>query len=506
MGSAAPILGGMALFADSFSKAYNREREAKRLEKDDAFKEEQRNRQRQEWKESDQLKTDLKTANETVAVQEGSNGMVKPDTMDDRDVGLPENAEQPNGGLMVGQFKVGQQAFLDKGTADKVATDANSADGVNSRTAAVYRKHGQIDKAMSMENAVMDQKSKRLGLSAEEMKHADLLTNKSLEKVLQSGPTWYEGAAQFVTNNQLGGLKDIKAKADLSPDGKTVTLKAIMPDGSEKVTGTYDAGEKGMLQFQQKFGALPLETRMTLMRDQIKTDQAQSNFERQMTQADDHFKITKALQEKQIGVSAAHLALARSEESRKQQIFENEAKLPEAVKRSYGALQDQAKAMDAIIYKAQAEGTFKDDDPAAQGLLAKRAIITGQMNKLMNPYIPASPDAKGAPKSDPLGLDGKSGAPAAQASPASVQQPAARQPSNVDTASAPMKSFAEKKAPVTTTDGGKTWQLDIPKTIRDPSVKWYREIPNPAYQAIGEKSFSSADEARAALAKSSGAI
>ena len=33
---------------------------------------------------------------------------------------------------------------------------------------------------------------------------------------------------------------------------------------------------------------------------------------------------------------------------------------------------------------------------------------------------------------------------------------------------------------VRTTNGGKTWFLDIPKTIRDPSVPYYREIPNPA--------------------------
>jgi hypothetical protein len=32
---------------------------------------------------------------------------------------------------------------------------------------------------------------------------------------------------------------------------------------------------------------------------------------------------------------------------------------------------------------------------------------------------------------------------------------------------------------VRTTDGGKSWFLDIPKTIRDPSVPYYREIPNP---------------------------
>jgi hypothetical protein len=31
-------------------------------------------------------------------------------------------------------------------------------------------------------------------------------------------------------------------------------------------------------------------------------------------------------------------------------------------------------------------------------------------------------------------------------------------------------------------------------------VKWYREIPNPAYQAIGGKAFANAEEAKAAFA------
>ena len=40
---------------------------------------------------------------------------------------------------------------------------------------------------------------------------------------------------------------------------------------------------------------------------------------------------------------------------------------------------------------------------------------------------------------------------------------------------------------VRTTDGGKTWFLDIPKKIRDPSVPYYREIPNPAAELADMK-------------------
>ena len=52
--------------------------------------------------------------------------------------------------------------------------------------------------------------------------------------------------------------------------------------------------------------------------------------------------------------------------------------------------------------------------------------------------------------------------------------------------------------PVRSTDGGKTWTLDVPDTIRDPSVPYYREIVNPN-AALGDKKFSSRQEAEAAF-------
>ena len=47
---------------------------------------------------------------------------------------------------------------------------------------------------------------------------------------------------------------------------------------------------------------------------------------------------------------------------------------------------------------------------------------------------------------------------------------------------------------VRTTTGGKSWFLDIPKTIRDPSVPYYRQVPNPL-AALADQQFGSRDEA-----------
>jgi hypothetical protein len=48
-----------------------------------------------------------------------------------------------------------------------------------------------------------------------------------------------------------------------------------------------------------------------------------------------------------------------------------------------------------------------------------------------------------------------------------------------------------------TTTGGKSWFLDVPSTMRDPSVPYYREIPSP-FVGLADKQFASKEEALAA--------
>jgi hypothetical protein len=48
-----------------------------------------------------------------------------------------------------------------------------------------------------------------------------------------------------------------------------------------------------------------------------------------------------------------------------------------------------------------------------------------------------------------------------------------------------------------TTTGGKSWFLDVPQTMRDPSVPYYREIPSPL-AGLADKEFATKEEALAA--------
>ena len=76
--------------------------------------------------------------------------------------------------------------------------------------------------------------------------------------------------------------------------------------------------------------------------------------------------------------------------------------MPEVVKKSYASLDTAAKAMDAAIYKAQADGLFRPEDPGAQRLMADRAAVSLKMANLLKPYMP---DGTPGAAPDPLGFN-----------------------------------------------------------------------------------------------------
>lgn len=122
--------------------------------------------------DADRLRVDnttLRTAAQPIApVQDGSGGMLKADDMDNRDVGLPENAGRPNGGLSLANFRVGQQSFSGKGEADAAAAKLNTPQASAMRLADAQRKIGDVagaNKTITNESArAADQMLKDIGL------------------------------------------------------------------------------------------------------------------------------------------------------------------------------------------------------------------------------------------------------------------------------------------------------------------------------------------------------
>lgn len=147
---------------------------------------------------------------------------------------------------------------------------------------------------------------------------------------------------------------------------------------------------------------------------------------------------------------------------------------------------NEAKIVDGLRDAHKTEGS-EGSQAAVNKLLAANytpAQVTEYLRRAGIKTLPATGAAPAGDKKLPSELG--NGSAAAKAPPTNTAAP-----------TAPKESGLTR-----TTDGGKTWTLDIPETVRDPSVPHYREIPNPLYSALGNKKFASHKEAEAAYAKS----
>lgn len=417
----------LAGFGGGYLKADRQKTLDERQAKIDARAEEEFNRKKNEWKEQDQLKTDLKDAAAPVTIDQGAGGMIKPDTMDNRDVGLAENAALPNDGLMQGAFKVGGQTFTDKAQADKAAADMNSTEAVNTRTAQAYRKNGQTEKAIQMENAVMDSKLKKLGLSREEAKFADEEFNRKLLKDIDANPDWTVGAAKILTETQVGGLNGLTVSARPSKDGKTVDFVGVDKDGAEKVLKSFKAGADGKAEFLQTAGRTTFENKLNFVVERAKADQTQSNWQQT-------FDFNKKKEENDQQYKSRVLGFQAAQDKRAAEthkIAMESEKVPAAVKLQATSLSEEMKSVSSAMNKAMAEGSFDPNSANAKALLERQALLGIQYRKLLEPHMPGGKD-KGAAPADPLGLDKPApgaAAPQAAATPKPAATPAPAAPS-----------------------------------------------------------------------------
>jgi hypothetical protein len=281
------------------------------------------------------------------------------------------------------------------------AVNPNDPAARDERALQVLRANGQWKEAMAMETAIMDQKAKRIGLESDEFKFLDEKANREMMEHLQGGKNWWEGAAKFITNTKAGPLKDIKAEAKLSKDGKTVEMFAVMPDGSKQPTGTYPANYQGLEQFIQKFGSIPLEVRLRLLSENRKA--AQDQLESQSK---------NNLYEAQAGYYKAAAGVKDAE-------TKEDAKIPAAVKLEASSLAKQIEDISAALNKSMAEGSFDANNPGTKLLLEQQSALRIQYRRVITPYKPgagASADPLGLNKPPPAAVPGQQ----AQAAPAAT--------------------------------------------------------------------------------------
>jgi hypothetical protein len=442
--------------------------------------------------------------------------------------GAPVKAEQANDVLMdddgnampaVPAFRTSEgQRFTTMAEAQGVADKSNTPEAINARQAAFMQAQGKPLEAIQMNNAVMDSKLKKLGLTAAEGKFAQDEFNRKLTTTISSQSTPEDGIAKVLTETQLGGLKGVTAKYRPSADGKSVEYFGVDAEGKETPLMTLPKGPAGIAEFMQQAGQVNFETKLGYLVERAKTDKADTRYDSEKAKEDARyeskeakendrwertFEFNKKKDENDQQYKNRVLGFQARQEARAAQTHKlamEDAKIPPAVKQTADFLAKQMESTSAAINKAMAENSFDPNSANAKSLIERQAMLGIQYRTLMQPHMPGGKDK---PSADPLDLDKPAPAaatPSQAATPAQSGEPATQKPLVSMGQAVPPQQPAAAKAPVRTTDGGKTWSLDIPKTIRDPSVKWYREIPNPAYQAIGGKAFANAEEARAAFA------
>jgi hypothetical protein len=236
----------------------NLERKAREKKRDEREDEEYEAKRKDRKRQEDERQA-LVTAARPVEVVAGANGMTLPETMDNRDVGLPENDSQPNGGLVPG-VRVGGQAFADPKAAAAAAEAANTPQAVRNRQVAALQGFDP-ERAMRLEATSLQID----GARAEQAKKL------KEEGVFDAMRAFRSGDAKTMKEafNKSGQFK-IDGDVTLTPEvrdipgvGKittyTATFNAIGPDGKavQKSFNSHDLSMQMMpyekaLELQQK--------------------------------------------------------------------------------------------------------------------------------------------------------------------------------------------------------------------------------------------------------------
>lgn len=231
-----PLVSFAAGVGAGFLNAKRQEKLDGERAEDRAMAKEENDFRREERQTAKNLRMSLADAARPVTVEEGAGGMVKPESMDNRDVGLPENAALPNEGLSLGGYRVKDKAYAAQPEAAAAAATQNSPEAVALRQGAAYRQAGQPVAALDIEQKQAAITSARVA-QAKKMKEEGFL---DAARVSRTG----DAQAVFDTFNKTGTMKldgvptVTPVERDLPGIGKVTTFdyvgKMTGPDGQPR--------------------------------------------------------------------------------------------------------------------------------------------------------------------------------------------------------------------------------------------------------------------------------
>ena len=166
-------------------------------------------------------------ASKPIAMEMGAGGMVKPDYMDNADVGQPNE-----GALLPGGYKVQGKSYADQATAQAEVDKQNTPQAVATRVGAAMRGAGNVQGAMNMEHAGLQIESAKdqLAKSQEQSAH-DKAFRSVVTRFQKDGwagiPAIYadykDGHTATVQEDGKGGAVVTR----IGPDGQPVGSKAF---------------------------------------------------------------------------------------------------------------------------------------------------------------------------------------------------------------------------------------------------------------------------------------
>lgn len=238
---------------------------------DRAWTQEQRGVQRAATQRENQNRVSLASAAAPTAVEEGAGGALRPETMDNRDVGAPGEAPMSLGN----SFRAGGKTFADRAQADAAATDYNSEAATDKRIGLAMAKTGDVKGA----------KQYQASARQSEVSAIELADKRWGQQIRTAAGKGHEGLADFVSRSGADGIADVQVKAVPSPDGKQVTYHMVNPDGTTKPTNmSFSNDQDGVIRAAYMLDrSITPEKRYTHMVAEDKQTAAASAKERELT-------------------------------------------------------------------------------------------------------------------------------------------------------------------------------------------------------------------------------
>lgn len=365
------------------------------------------------------LRLSLRDAARPVEAIAGSGGALRPETMDNRDVGLPENASQPNGGLSLSAYRAGGKSYDTQPAAEAAAAQANTPDAVAQRQGQALRLAGKPVEALDIEQ-------KQATITNQQREYAKKLKD---EKVFDAASAFDRGdgraAAQLFNS---GGQFKVDGDPVMTQENRIIAgqtiptwnakIRLVGPDGQaqEKTYNSFDV-RKSLMPFKDMWD-------MT-----NKTGEVESKASKRDSDVDNalaRIKLTGELGEARLAAQQARGAAGGAREG--------DSRFTMAVNRAQSNLRDVETAAGNKFRKLT---TVEEMNPA------KVQAYTDQRNA----FIEQNPDVVAAKKryqqmtereASSLGFDDKPKPSLADARPAGAAKPSA--------APAAVKTKAERDA------------------------------------------------------------